>query len=206
MYHRGAESNFLLESIAACDPEKTDADLEMYFVANKAFLNYFDELIEMLDIPVFHNVTKQEHVLPISLESDGFNEELLAAPKTLRTLVERYKQKRISFNKQHDTLTDEDDNNSIGTSMFDHLAFNIFIFLMAIISIVIVFLVIKLIFKGKKMQTLLTNLAMIRGAKAMSEESGTIIKEYWIITVWLSLILFCVLFFDYRKIIQNANI
>ena len=61
-----AESNFLLESIAACDPEKTDADLEMYFMANKAFLNYFDELFETLDIPVFHNVTKQEHVLPIS--------------------------------------------------------------------------------------------------------------------------------------------
>ena len=33
-----AENNFLLESIAACDPDNTDADLEMYFMANKAFL------------------------------------------------------------------------------------------------------------------------------------------------------------------------
>ena len=112
------ESNFLLESIAVCNPEKTDADLEMYFVVNKAFLNYFDDLIETLDIPVFHNVTKQEHVLPISLESDGFDEELLLAPKTLRTLVEKYKQKRISFDKQHDILNDKDDNNSIETSIF----------------------------------------------------------------------------------------
>ena len=47
------ESDFLLESIAACNPEKMDADLEMYFIANKAFLNYFDELIDTLDIPVF---------------------------------------------------------------------------------------------------------------------------------------------------------
>ena len=99
--------------------------------------------------------------MPISLESDSFNEELLAAPKMLRTLVERYKQKRIPFDKQHDTLMDEDDNNFIETSIFDHLAFNIFIFLMAIISKVIVFLGIKLIFKGKKMQTLLTNLVPI---------------------------------------------
>ena len=38
-----AESNFLLESIAACDPERDDVDLEMYFMANTAFLNYFDE-------------------------------------------------------------------------------------------------------------------------------------------------------------------
>ena len=195
-----AESNFLLESIAACDPEKTDADLEMYFVANKAFLNYFDELIETLDISVFHNVTKQEHVLPISLESEGFDEELLAAPKTLRTLVERYKQKRISFDKQHDTLTNEDNDNPIETSIFDHLAFDIFIFLMAIISIAIVFLVIRLIFKGKKMQALLMNLALVRGAKAMSDANETITKEYWIDTIWLSLILFCVLFLTIERL------
>ena len=49
----GAESNFLLESIAACDPERDDVDLEMYFMANAAFLNYFDELISTLDIPFF---------------------------------------------------------------------------------------------------------------------------------------------------------
>ena len=32
-----AENNFLLESIAACDPDSTNVDLEMYFVANTAF-------------------------------------------------------------------------------------------------------------------------------------------------------------------------
>ena len=129
-----AENNFLLESIAACNPKRTDADLEMYFVANKVFLNYFDELIDTLDIPVFHNVTKQEHVLPISLESDGFDEELLSAPKTLRTLVKKYKQKRIYFDKQHDILNDnKNDNGPTETSIFDHLAFDIFVFLMAII-------------------------------------------------------------------------
>ena len=195
-----AESNFLLESIAACNPEKIDADLEMYFMVNKVFLNYFDELIDTLDISVFHNVTKQEHVLPISLESEGFDEELLAVPKTLRTLVERYKQKRISFDKQNDTLTNEDNDNPIETSIFDHLAFDIFIFLMAIISIAIVFLVIRLIFKGKKMQALLTNLALVRGAKAMSKENETINKEYWIDTIWLSLILFCVLFLTIERL------
>ena len=46
----------------------------MYFVANRAFLNYFDELIDTLDIPAFHNIIKQEHVLPISLESNDFDE------------------------------------------------------------------------------------------------------------------------------------
>ena len=50
------------------------------------------------------------------------------------------------------------------------------------------------------MQTLLTNIAMIREAKAMSEENKTIIKEYWIIIVWLSLILFCVLFLTIERL------
>ena len=130
-----AESNFLLESIAACDPERDDIDLDMYFVANAAFLNYFDELISTLDIPFLHNVMRKEHVLPISLESDDFDEELLSAPKTLRELVDKYKQRKLSFDRQHETLDKEiEDDNFIGTSIFDHLAFNIFIFVMAVIS------------------------------------------------------------------------
>ena len=139
-----AESNFLLESIAACDPERNDIDLEMYFVANTAFLNYFNGLINTLDIPDFYNITRQEHILPISLESNSFDEELLSAPKALTDLVERYKQKKISFNEQRKTLDNKkEDYNFIGTSIFDNLAFNIFIFLMAIISVFIMFIVIK---------------------------------------------------------------
>ena len=146
-----AESNFLLEFIAACDSEKDDIDLEMYFLANTAFLNYFDELISTLDISFLHNVMRQEHILPISLESNDFDEQLLSALKTLRELVEKYKQKKISFDKQHKTLDKENENNNfIGTSIFEHLAFNIFIFVMAVISVIIMFILIKLIFKGEK--------------------------------------------------------
>ena len=196
-----AESNFLLESIAACDPERDDMDLEMYFVANTAFLNYFDELINTLDIPVFYNITRQEHILPISLESIDFDEELLSAPKTLRELVERYRQKKVSFNKQHETLDNKKENDSfIETSIFDHLAFNVFIFVMAIISVIVMFIVIKLIFKGDKMQMLLANLAMIRGAKVITEEIKTVDKGYWIIITWLSIILLCVLFLTIEKL------
>ena len=83
-----AENNFLLESIAVCAPDDTDVDLEMYFVANTAFLNYFEGMIDTLEVPFLHNVTTQEHILPISLESDDFDKELLAALETLRELVE----------------------------------------------------------------------------------------------------------------------
>ena len=77
--------------------------------------------------------------------------QLLSAPKTLRELVERYKQKKISFDKQHKTLENKkEDDSFLGTSIFDHLAFNIFIFVMAVISVIVMFIVIKLIFKGGK--------------------------------------------------------
>ena len=116
-------------------------------------------------------------------------------------MVERYKQKKISFDKQHETLDNEKENDSfIGTSIFDHLAFSIFIFVMAIISVIVMFIVIKLIFKGEKMQMLLANLAMIRGAKAITEEIKTVDKEYWIIITWLSIILLCVLFLTIEKL------
>ena len=164
-------------------------------------MNYFDELINTLDIPDFHNITRQEHILPISLESNDFDEELLSAPKTLRDLVERYKQKKISFNRQHDTLDNEkEDDNFIGTSIFDNLAFNIFIFVKAIISIFVMFIVIKLIFKGEKMQAMVANLATIRGVKALGKEIETIDKEYWIIIIWLSIILLCMLFLAIEKL------
>ena len=197
-----AESNFLLESIAACIPESDSADLEMYFVANTAFLNYFDELINMLDSPFFHNITRQEHILPISLESDDFDKELLSAPETLRELDEKYKQRRLSFDKQHKSLDNEKESDSIiGTSIFDHLAFNIFIFVMAIILVIIVFIIIKLVFQGEKMRALVTNLAMIKGVKAINEEiKNEINKEYWIIIIWLSLILLGVLFLTIEKL------
>ena len=170
-------------------------------MANTAFLNYFDELINTLDVPAFHNITRQEHILPISLESDDFDEELLSTPKTLRELVERYKQKKISFDKQHETLDNEkEDDSFIGTSIFDHLAFNVFIFIMAVISVIIMFIVIKRIFKGEKMQALVANLATIRGVKALSKEIESIDKEYWIIIIWLSLILLYVLFLTIEKL------
>ena len=47
-----AESNFLLKSLAACEGPETKRDLEMHFTINLAFVNYFDDMIEELGIPI----------------------------------------------------------------------------------------------------------------------------------------------------------
>ena len=58
-----------------CPNDDDDSDLDMYFVANMAFLNYFEELINTLEAPSSHNITAQEHILPISLESDDLTKK-----------------------------------------------------------------------------------------------------------------------------------
>ena len=47
-----AESNFLLESLVACEGPETKTDLEMHFTINLAFVNYFNDMIEELGIPI----------------------------------------------------------------------------------------------------------------------------------------------------------
>ena len=106
----------------------------------------------------------------------------------------------MNFDRQHETLDKEDDT-FIETSLLNHLASRIFIFAMAIISLIIVLIVIMLIFKGEKMQALVTNLAMIKGVKAIIEETkiGTD-YENWIIIAWLLLILIGVMFLTIKRL------
>ena len=47
-----AKSNFLLESLAACEGLQAKTDLEMHFAINLAFVNYFTNMIEELGIPI----------------------------------------------------------------------------------------------------------------------------------------------------------
>ena len=60
-----AESNFLLESLAACKGSETKTDLEMHFTINLAFANYFDDMIEELGIPILQKWTTQEQILSL---------------------------------------------------------------------------------------------------------------------------------------------
>ena len=82
-----AESNFPLESLAACENSDVNTDLEMYFTVNLAFIDYFDKTIEELDIPILRNWTAQEQILPLSVEMFEIIPNLLNVPKTLKLLA-----------------------------------------------------------------------------------------------------------------------
>ena len=47
-----AESNFLLESLVACEGPETKTDLEMHFTLNFAFVNYFKNMMEESGKPI----------------------------------------------------------------------------------------------------------------------------------------------------------
>ena len=77
-----AESNFLLESMAACEGPDAKTDLEMHFTVNLAFVNYFKNILENLGKHILLNWTTQEQILPISLDTFEISPKLTNAPKT----------------------------------------------------------------------------------------------------------------------------
>ena len=95
-----AESNFLLESLAACG-ECENQDLDMYFTVNLAFVDHLEELIEVIETPIDSNWTNQNQILPISLESFEMNSSLLQAPKTLKEYINQYQEKRKWTSKKY---------------------------------------------------------------------------------------------------------
>ena len=78
-----AERNLLLESLAACKGSETKTDLEMHSTIIFSFVNYFDDIIEELGIPVLRNWTTQEQILPLLIETFEISPNLLNASKTL---------------------------------------------------------------------------------------------------------------------------
>ena len=71
-----AESNFLLESLAACNEHKRP-DLEMYFTVNLAFIDYLEQLNNTLTIPINRNWTHVKQPIPISLDSFQISSKLM---------------------------------------------------------------------------------------------------------------------------------
>ena len=82
-----AESNFLLEYLAACKGPDAKTDLEMHFTVNLAFMSYFKDILDNLRKQILLNWTTQEQILPISLETFEISPNLINAPKTLQDLA-----------------------------------------------------------------------------------------------------------------------
>ena len=101
-----AESNFLLELLAACK-EHEKPDLEIYFTVNLALVDYLEELNETIKTPINRNWTSFKQPVPVSLESFQLSSKLMHAPVMLRDFIDQYQENRITATKwesQHQNL------------------------------------------------------------------------------------------------------
>ena len=158
-YDIEAESNFLLESLAACEGPETKTDLEMHFTINLAFVNYFNDMIEELCIPMSQNWTTQEQILPLSLEMFEINPNLINAPKTLQDLAIQYRNKRNILDKKEQELDKPKENSKFQSFLNSFLA-NVLIFTAALITLIITLIIIYIVCRQSKLKALVANIAM----------------------------------------------
>ena len=82
----------------------------MHFTVNLAFVNYFENLMEELSMPISQNWTTQEQILPISLKTFEIDPKLINAPRILRELAIQYKNKQKALNKKEQDLDKSETN------------------------------------------------------------------------------------------------
>ena len=148
-----AENNFLLESLAMCHDANTY--LIIYFTVNMAFTNYIDlfNLMEELEFAILTNKTTLEFTPPVFLNKSKFDDSLLSAPQSLKDYIAQYLKDRYNMDK----LVLETSYKNFVTNNF---IVDIFIFIIAIISVITTMIIIYNLCKHNKLRTLVASLAL----------------------------------------------
>ena len=132
-----AESNFLLESLAACEGPEAKKNLEMHVTVNLAFVTYFEDILEELGKQISLNWTTQEQILPMSLETFGISPNLINAPKTLRDLAVQYRNKKDILDMKEQTSDKPEENNSKFQTFLNSFLADVLIFIAVLITLII---------------------------------------------------------------------
>ena len=144
-----AESNFLLESLAACgEQENEDSDLEMYFTVNLASANYLDQLEETIDVPIERNWIHQMHVLPISIEPFQIHQNLSQAPKILKEYISQYQENRKSLNMKEKSIKEPTYNTFLSSYMVD-----VILFVTGILTVILRFIIMYMLCRQSKLKS-----------------------------------------------------
>ena len=156
-----AENDFLLESLAICHNANTN--LVMYFMVNTAFTNYIDQfnLTEDLKFPILTNKTTSEYTLPIFHNNSKFDDSLLTAPQTLKEYIAQYKHEKEIFDlKERHDIDKSDLETPYKNFVTNKIIIDIFVFIIAIISVIPTMIIIYVLCKHNKLRTLTTSLAL----------------------------------------------
>ena len=114
-----------------------------------------------MNVPILKNWTTQEQILPISLETFQINSRLLQVPKMLKDVVHQYKHKKEIFDLQERHVNNNDlDSSKNLFFFFNNYMIDIFLFVMALISLLIARVVISVVCKYAKLKALVTRITL----------------------------------------------
>ena len=198
-----AESNFLLESLAACENLEGEADLVMYFTVNLAFVNYFESAIENLNAYISTNWTTQKQILPVSIESYEYDPKLLSTPKTMKDLVTQYKYRKEMVEKNEQKEIEEAKISSKFGSFLNSFLVDVFLFIAALITVIITLVVMYMVCRQSKLKALVANLALQHTKAVEATDPATrycICKPNWYIVGLLLIILLVIIYLVMNKI------
>ena len=198
-----AESNFLLESLAACEAPETKTDLEMHFTVNLAFVNYFGNLMEESSKPISQNWTTQEQILPISLKTFEIDPKLINAPKTLRELIIQYKSKKNVHDKKEQDL-DKPETNARFQSFLNSFLANVLIFTAVLITLIITLIIMYMLYGQSKLKALVTNIAMQRIKAVEAADMSDMLCTQWYIMGMLIIITLGMLYLVTNKLRKTS--
>ena len=169
-------------------------------------MNYFDDMIEELGIPISQNWTTQEQILPLSIENFEINPNLINAPKTLQDLVIQYQNKRKILDKKEQDLGNPEENSKFKSFLNSFLA-DILIFTAALITLIITLVIIYVMYGQSKLKALVTNIAMQRIKAVEATDVSDMLcmcKTQWYIMGMLIMITLGMLYLVTNKIRKSS--
>ena len=140
----------------------------MYFTVNLAFIDYLEELNETITTPINRNWTSNKQLLPVSLESFQLNSKLMHAPVMLRDFIDQYQENRITTNKQESPT-------SKFRSFINSFLIDMLVFIGAILTVLIIFVIIYIIAGQFKLKVLVATMALqrVRAVEALNTNRQT---------------------------------
>ena len=130
--------------------------------------------MEELEVPIFTNKTTSEFTLPVLLNKSTFDETLLSAPQTLKEYIAQYKHDKEIFDSKERHDIDELELETSHKNFFtNNFIVDIFIFIIAIISVKTAMIIISTLCKHNKLRTLVTSLAL----QQVKEVKAEVVRE-----------------------------
>ena len=165
----------------------------MYFAVNLVFVNYFDNVIESLGIPVLRNWTTPEQILPLSVELFEINASLLTAPKMLKGFINQYKNKKKILELQEHKDEERTKQSSKFDSFLNSFLADILLFSAALVTIIITLVVIYVVCEQSKLKIWVANIALqcikrIEAADPRYQDIYCVCKMQWYIIGMLLII------------------